>query len=421
MHATNRSCRGTIPHHCRATADARRFKFARSVSHTHCLFRPACSPTLVQVLVGIAGQLGGIEPLFDTLFSFLYLKTDYFHVMKPGDKIGFPPGRAQQLLLASFSKFERLAAETARRAEASQAARKSVPAPAAPAKKPAAPAPAAVQKQPKAAAAAATAAAAAGGGDSSAAPKAAVDPPKVDLSADTPSSASSDAPPASGATESGVAAAAAAGAKSASHLAEQVGVPYNGGHCKNYYWEQTLGDVTIHTPVPAGTRARDVVCTIGRSHVMLKLKGSAEALIDADYPCDARNGQEVWERVKSSDCYWNLGEAHGTHCVSIYLEKERESWWKSAVHGGEEIDTTQVDSTKDVGDYDNETQGHIRKIMFDQHQKRLGKPTSDDMKNEEMLRKAWDAEGSPFKGTPFDPSKINLGGGAGGGGGPPPG
>lgn len=27
---------------------------------------------------------------------------------------------------------------------------------------------------------------------------------------------------------------------------------------------------------------------------------------------------------------------------------------------------------------------------------------------EAMLRKAWDAEGSPFKGTPFDPTKVNF-------------
>jgi hypothetical protein len=26
------------------------------------------------------------------------------------------------------------------------------------------------------------------------------------------------------------------------------------------------------------------------------------------------------------------------------------------------------------------------------------------------LKKAWDAEGSPFKGQPFDPSKLNLSG-----------
>lgn len=100
--------------------------------------------------------------------------------------------------------------------------------------------------------------------------------------------------------------------------------------------------------------------------------------------------------------------------MCVYLEKERESWWKSAVHGDAEIDTTQVDSTRDLYEYDGETQGAIRKIMFDQHQKRLGKPTSEEMQNEEMLRKAWDAEGSPFKGTPFDPSKINMSGGGGG-------
>ena len=91
----------------------------------------------------------------------------------------------------------------------------------------------------------------------------------------------------------------------------------------------------------------------------------------------------------------------------IYLEKERECWWKSAVHGAEEIDTTKVDSTRDLYTYDDETQGAIRKIMFDQHQKRLGKATSDELKNEDMLRKAWDAEGSPFKGQPFDPSLVN--------------
>jgi hypothetical protein len=31
-------------------------------------------------------------------------------------------------------------------------------------------------------------------------------------------------------------------------------------------------------------------------------------------------------------------------------------------------------------------------------------------KAHEMLRKAWDAEGSPFKGTPFDPSRVQISG-----------
>ena len=39
---------------------------------------------------------------------------------------------------------------------------------------------------------------------------------------------------------------------------------------------------------------------------------------------------------------------------------------------------------------------------------------------QEILKKAWDAEGSPFKGTPYDPSKVQLATDPFGGGIPPP-
>ena len=39
-----------------------------------------------------------------------------------------------------------------------------------------------------------------------------------------------------------------------------------------------------------------------------------------------------------------------------------------------------------------------------------GLPTSDELKQREVLEKAWNAEGSPFKGTPFDPTKLNMSG-----------
>ena len=342
------------------------------------------------VLLNIAGSLGGIEPLFDTIFSFLLRKTDYFHVMQPGDKIGFKAGVAQQLLLRSFAKYEQAASLGAKRAEAD--AKKKAEKKAAP-KKPDAPAPEPPKPKPT---------------------------PTTTTTTTVAAPASTPLPPtAQPPSDVAEKAVKAAGAKSASHLVEQVGVPYNGGRTERYYWEQTLNDVTINVPVPQGTRARDVVCVISKTHLNLKIKGKEDPLIDSDFPCDARNGQEVWERVRTDESYWNVGDFKGELCVCVYLEKERESWWKSAVHGDAEIDTTQVDSQRDLYDYDNETQGAIRKIMHDQHQKRLGKPTSEESKNEEMLRQAWDAEGSPFKGTPFDPSKINMGGGGGGAGGVP--
>jgi hypothetical protein len=79
------------------------------------------------------------------------------------------------------------------------------------------------------------------------------------------------------------------------------------------------------------------------------------------------------------------------------------AWWQ----GDPEIDTTQVDSTQKVEDYDAETQGAIRKIMvsrpdqkslvyrvisdqndclqFDQKQKAMGLPTSDEILTQEVL------------------------------------
>lgn len=46
--------------------------------------------------------------------------------------------------------------------------------------------------------------------------------------------------------------------------------------------------------------------------------------------------------------------------------------------------------------------------MYEQQRKQMGLPTTEEEQQMEMLKKAWDAEGSPFKGQPFDPSKFNL-------------
>jgi hypothetical protein len=156
----------------------------------------------------------------------------------------------------------------------------------------------------------------------------------------------------------------------------------------------------------------------------------------------------VWEQVKPDECVWNVNDSKCT----IYLEKERESWWKSALHGDTQIDTTKVDSVKRVDEYDGETQGAIRKIMFDQDQKRKGLPTSDELKHADILKEvracaaptralttlagkrlpcarllrlptsparplhlafaqAWNTDGSPFKGTPFNPGMLAPPGG----------
>ena len=174
----------------------------------------------------------------------------------------------------------------------------------------------------------------------------------------------------------------------------------------------------VQVPVPDGTRAKDVICVISKQKISLSLRGGEREIVSGIYPCDARNGKEVWEQVRCDESTWSLGERKGEGgskqlVVSIYLEKERESWWKSALDGDPEIDTQKVDSTRSMYEYDGETQassthsalfltsftpslhvthtppmyptrifgfqGAIRKIMFDQHQKRRGLPNSEEI------------------------------------------
>lgn len=42
----------------------------------------------------MCNETGGINGLLDLLFSFMYRKTDFFYECEPGDKMGFPPGKA---------------------------------------------------------------------------------------------------------------------------------------------------------------------------------------------------------------------------------------------------------------------------------------------------------------------------------------
>eukprot|EP00308_Calcidiscus_leptoporus_P022408 CAMPEP_0119361448 /NCGR_PEP_ID=MMETSP1334-20130426/8747_1 /TAXON_ID=127549 /ORGANISM="Calcidiscus leptoporus, Strain RCC1130" /LENGTH=370 /DNA_ID=CAMNT_0007376457 /DNA_START=1 /DNA_END=1113 /DNA_ORIENTATION=+ len=347
------------------------------------------------VLMEVAGQCGGIQPLLDVFFSFLYRKTDFFVVMEPGTeaKMGFADGVAEQLVLKVFHTYKKHADSTRSKLK-KQPQQQQPPQPQQ--QQP----PQQLQLSPPPPAATASVGAATASG----------------TRAETPNEAGTGeggmASEQSGVAAAPVAAPSTEPPASQSRIKEIQDV-YNGGKTSKYTWEQTLHDVTLQVPVPAGTRARDVVCVITKTKLSLKIRGHEEALIDTCYPCDARNGQEIWEKVRADECTWSLEQSSAGPQVSVYLEKEREAWWKSALHGDNEIDTTQVDSSRSMYEYDGETQGAIRKIMFDQDQKRKGLPTSDELKNEDLLRQAWDAEGSPFKGTPFDPSKVNFNAGGG--------
>lgn len=96
---------------------------------------------------------------------------------------------------------------------------------------------------------------------------------------------------------------------------------------------------------------------------------------------------------KPSETVW----AVESEVLTLSIEKVVHTWWECVVAGHAMIDTQMVDSTQQVHDYDEETQGAIRKIMFDQAQKAKGLPTSDELTQQQLLESAKDLPGSPLR------------------------
>ncbi|XP_044464029.1 protein BOBBER 1-like [Mangifera indica] len=149
----------------------------------------------------------------------------------------------------------------------------------------------------------------------------------------------------------------------------------NGLDLDNYSWTQTLQELSIIVPVPNGTKSRFVVCEIKKNHLKVGLKGQPP-IIDG----------ELSQNVKPDDCYWSIEDQNS---ISILLTKQNQmEWWKSLLKGDPEIDTQKVEpENSKLSDLDPETRKTVEKMMFDQRQKSMGLPTSDEMQKQEILKK----------------------------------
>ncbi|KAL4297700.1 hypothetical protein GQ457_12G006800 [Hibiscus cannabinus] len=149
----------------------------------------------------------------------------------------------------------------------------------------------------------------------------------------------------------------------------------NGLDLEKYSWTQTLQEVTVNVPVPSGTKSRFVVCEIKKNHLKVGFKGQPP-IIDG----------ELFQAVKPDDCYWSIEDSCA---LSILLTKHNQmDWWKSLVKGDPEIDTQKVEpENSKLSDLDPETRQTVEKMMFDQRQKAMGLPTSDELQKQDILKK----------------------------------
>ncbi|XVF13736.1 hypothetical protein REPUB_Repub08aG0233400 [Reevesia pubescens] len=144
---------------------------------------------------------------------------------------------------------------------------------------------------------------------------------------------------------------------------------------ENHSWGQNLQEVTVTIPVPLGTKSRDVLCDVKMNYMKVGLKGQAP-IVDG----------QLFAAVKPNDCYWSLEDQK---MISLLMTKcDKTNWWKSLLKGGPEIDTQKAEpEPSKLSDLDLETRSTVEKMMFDQRQKQLGLPTSQEIENQDMLKK----------------------------------
>ncbi|GAA5985562.1 hypothetical protein JCM11641_007995, partial [Rhodosporidiobolus odoratus] len=141
-----------------------------------------------------------------------------------------------------------------------------------------------------------------------------------------------------------------------------------------YRWRQTLTDVTVSVPVPPGTKGKQLDVVLKKLSIKVGPKKEPPVL-------EGELAKEI--KVDDSTTLDNARE------ITISLEKvNQQTWWPHVVTSANKIDTTKIQpENSQLSDLDGETRAMVEKMVFGNQQKQMGKPTSGELKKQEILRK----------------------------------
>ncbi|CDS37605.1 NudC domain containing protein 3 [Echinococcus multilocularis] len=320
-------------------------------------------PRYDSALIGILQNEGSLEKYLEVMFGFLMRRTDFFYEHKPGKNLGFPPGHALKMVLKAFDKYDTIF----RRYQEEQTKQES-----------------SVQE-------------------------AAAKEPTSSLENTERQTISLDSRPTSKAdlndktsksevkTEKSSSGSYFKKDENGERIYEADPDCYNGARRDLYSWSQKILEIDIHVKIPERIKtARQLNVKINRKHILIAEKGSTEPILDLD----------LLKEIKTESAQWSFEVDE--HLLTLSLDKVDEYWWEAAFVGEEKINVQEIDCSRPIHELDEEAQGKIAQLIFDQEQKRRGLPTTEEQRIQDILKDAWNKDGSPFKGQPFDPSSISV-------------
>ncbi|KAH8331085.1 hypothetical protein KR067_011363 [Drosophila pandora] len=175
----------------------------------------------------------------------------------------------------------------------------------------------------------------------------------------------------------------------------------NGDIFETHCWSQTQKDVELQVKLPEDMKSsKKLNILIKPQSIKVSSKLQPEVVILEG---------NLSQRIKHNEAVWSIDESK----LIISFDKFKDLWWERLFEGDPEIDHKKIECENYIDELPEGTQATLEKLRFDQiaadnAQKETQSSNPNQAATIERLRKAWDADGSPFKGQPFDPSIVRI-------------
>lgn len=152
----------------------------------------------------------------------------------------------------------------------------------------------------------------------------------------------------------------------------------NGSKTDRYMWTQTLDEVQANVFLPAKTTKKEVEVRLELDRLYIGMRDKSQVFVDAAW-CD---------KIHPDDSYWTIEDLEsGGRAVQLTLSKFNQmGWWDCLVKGEPVIDTQKVSpEPSKLSDLDGEMKSTVEKMMLDMRRKQAGLPSLEEEEKKNKL------------------------------------